>query len=180
MGVLTRAIRAAWDEANKPETFVKGDEFEGFIRKHLFPHDDYDLLERTHDYTFNKKDFVESSKEPDFKFRSRKNGKVFFVEAKYRSVFSKGAIEWCKPYQLTRYEAINRETPVYIVIGVGNLPSSPEHVFLVPVKHIKYVRLFRSFLREYEVSRGRCVSADRLLGLLLNNYQMKMRPAKRD
>ena len=169
MGVLTRAIKAAWNEASKPETFVKGDEFEDFIRKHIFTHDDYELLAKTHDYTSNKNDFVQSSTEPDFKFRSRRNGKVFFVEAKYRSAYSDGKIKWCKPYQLTRYEAINRAIPVYVVIGVGNLPSSPEHVFLVPVKRIKYIQLFRSFLREYEIPRNQGVSAEKLIGLLMSN-----------
>ncbi len=169
MGVLTRAIKAAWNEVSKPETFVKGDEFEDFIRKQIFPHNDYDLLAKTHDYASNKNDFVQSSTDPDFKFRSRRSGNVFFVEAKYRSAYFDGTIEWCKPYQQTRYEAINRVTPVYVVIGVGNLPSSPEHVFLVPVKRIRYLRLFRSFLREYEVPHNRAVSAEKLNGLLMNN-----------
>jgi hypothetical protein len=169
MGLLIRTIKAAWNEANKPETFVKGDEFEAFIRKYLFPHDDYDLLAKTHDYISNKNDFVQSSTEPDFKFRSRRNNNVFFVEAKYRSAYFDGAIEWCKSYQLTRYEAINRATPVYVVIGVGNLPSSPDHVFLVPVKRIgRYMRLFRSFLKEFEIPPNRGVSAEKLIGLLAN------------
>jgi len=169
MGVFTRVVKAALNEASKPETFVKGDEFEDFVRKHIFPHNDYELLARTHDYTFNKNDFVQSSKDPDFKFMSRRTGNAFFVEAKYRSAYFNGAIEWCKTYQLTRYEAINKTTPVYVVIGVGNLPSSPEQVFLVPVKRIRYMRLFRSFLKEYEIPRNRCVSAEKLFGLLVNN-----------
>ena len=168
MGVFTRVIKAALNEASKPETFVKGDEFEDFVRKHIIPHNEYELLARTHDYVTNKNDFVQSSKYPDFKFRSRKTGNVFFVEVKYRSTYFKGAIEWCKTHQLTRYKSINKTTPVYIVIGVGNISSSPEQVFLIPVKRIMYVRLFRSFLKEYEIPSKRCVSSDKLLGLLVN------------
>ena len=33
MGVFTRVIKAAWSEMSKPETFVKGDEFEQYVRK---------------------------------------------------------------------------------------------------------------------------------------------------
>jgi hypothetical protein len=150
MAVLTRAIKAALHEASKPETFVKGEEFENFIKSKLFTSDDYDTLERTHDYTSNKNDFIDSSKKPDFKFRSRKSGKEFFVEAKYRSALYKGSFEF-KPYQLERYRAINKETPVFIGIGIGSQPKSPEQVFLVPVRDIRYTTLFHSSLSEYQV-----------------------------
>lgn len=85
MGVLTRVLKAAWAEMNKPETYVKGDEFEQYVRKHLFTKEEYDLVHQTHDYKTNKNDFVETSKEPDFKFRSRRSGREFLVEVKYRS-----------------------------------------------------------------------------------------------
>lgn len=61
MSVFTRAIKAVWNEVNKPETFVKGDEFEEFVRKNIFPTNEYELLAKTHDYTSNKKDFIQSS-----------------------------------------------------------------------------------------------------------------------
>jgi len=166
MGVFTRAIKAVWNEVNKPETFVKGDEFEEYVRKNIFPPNEYELLAKTHDYISNKKDYVQSSMEPDFKFRSRKKGKVFFVEAKYRSAYFDGKIE-CKSYQISRYRDINKVTPVYVVVGIGNVPSSPEHIFLMPVKCIKYVQLFRNFLKEYEIRPEQGVSEEKLSALLM-------------
>lgn len=155
MDILSNIVRVAKvtiDEINKPESYVKGDAFEDYVRAHLFVKDRYDLLKKTHDYTTNKGDFVENTKEPDFKFRSIKTGKEFFVEAKYRSVYHENAIEWCKPFQLTRYKEIDRKTPVYLTLGVGNESNSPSQIFFIPVKEIKYIRLFRSFLKDYEVS----------------------------
>jgi len=163
MGILTRVLKAAWSEANKPETYVKGDEFEHYVRKCLFTKEEYDLVHQTHDYIANKNDFVETSKEPDFKLRSRRSGREFLVEAKYRSEFYQGAVEWCKPYQLKRYKAIDKVISVLVAIGVGGLPESPKHVYVVPLKHIRYTRLFSSFLKEYEVPTCRCVDADRTL-----------------
>ncbi|OGN96556.1 MAG: hypothetical protein A2Z77_00900 [Chloroflexi bacterium RBG_13_51_36] len=163
MGVLTRVVKAAWAEMNKPKTYVKGDEFEDYVRQRLFPKERYDLLHRTHDYRANESDFVETSKEPDFRFRSRRSGREFLVEAKYRSRLYDGAVEWCKPYQLERYKKINRATLVFIAIGLGGLPSSPGHVYLVPVREIPYRSLFPSFLREYEVRAGQWVNVDRIL-----------------
>ena len=163
MGVFARVLKAARAEWKKPETYVKGDEFEQYVRKHLFTKEGYDLVHQTHDYEANKNDFVETSKEPDFKFRSRRSGREFLVEVKYRSAFYQGAVEWCKPYQLKRYKTIDKAMSVFVAIGLGGLPKSPEHVYIVPIKHIKYTRLFPSFLKDYEVPADQYVNADRIL-----------------
>ncbi|MFW6105333.1 MAG: hypothetical protein ACOC7P_01985 [Chloroflexota bacterium] len=84
MGVLTRALKAAWVEITKPATFVAGDEFQQYVRKYLFPKERYYLVHKTHDYEANKNDFVQTSNGPDFRFRSRRSGREFLVEAKYR------------------------------------------------------------------------------------------------
>lgn len=163
MGKLARAVRAFLEELQKPETYVKGDEFEHCVRKHLFTREEYDLVAQTHDYKANENDFVESSKDPDFKFRSRRSGREFFVEVKYRSGFRRGAVEWCKPYQLERYKEIATAVPVLVAIGVGGRPESPEHVYIVPVEEIRYRTLLTSFLRHYEVPVNQCVDADGIL-----------------
>lgn len=151
MSTIVRAMKAAWQELKKPASYVKGDEFERFIRINLFPHAGYDLLHKNYDYFTNQYFYIESSKEPDFKFRAQKSGRKFFVEAKYRSYFYRGRLEWCKTYQLRRYQVINKETPIFIVIGVGGHPLMPKRVFLIPMKDIKYTILFHSFLRKYEI-----------------------------
>jgi Holliday junction resolvase-like predicted endonuclease len=166
MGKLVRAAKAFLDELQKPETYVKGDEFEHYVRKHLFTREEYDLVAQTHDYKTNENDFVESSKDPDFKFRSRRSSREFFVEVKYRSGFRQGAVEWCKPYQLKRYSELARAVPVLVAIGVGGRPGSPEHVYIVPVERIKYRNLPPSFLRYYEVPVGQCFDTDGILSSL--------------
>lgn len=66
------------DEVNTPEGFKKGQAFEGYIRKHLFTKDKFDMLHKTPDYATNKNDFIiEDSIEPDFKFRVKKTVKNF-------------------------------------------------------------------------------------------------------
>ena len=151
MSVINRALKAAWKELKKTASYVKGDEFERYIRANLFPPASYVLLHKNHDF-FTSQDFdIESSKEPDFKFKSQTNGIEFFVEAKYRSHFFRGKLEWCKTYQLRRYQAINKNTPIFIVIGVGNNSTAPEQVYLIPMKEIKYTVLFQSFLRKYKI-----------------------------
>jgi hypothetical protein len=47
-----------------PESFRIGEDFENYVREFLFVPEYYDLLERTHGYEVNAKDFVQSSSSP--------------------------------------------------------------------------------------------------------------------
>ncbi len=155
MDILDKIIRAsqkAIGEFNKPETHVKGDDFENYVEDYMFFKDNYKLVHKTQDYTANKDRYIEESKEPDFKFKSIKTGKEFFVEAKYRSGFHNDAVEWCTFPQLKRYQEIDKKTPVYLALGIGGYAYKPDYVFFIPLKDIKYTRLFRSFLKRYEAS----------------------------
>jgi len=162
MGFISRLTKFVVDDIKTPEGFFKGEKFEKYIRDHLFTKSKYILLHKTHDYKSNKGDYIENTKEPDLKFRSIKSKKEFFVEAKYRARYYEDAVEWCKPFQLKRYKAIDKQTPVYIALAVGKESSSPGQIFLMPVKDIKYTKLFRSFLRKYEVSIDRPIDDSRL------------------
>ena len=155
MSIITKAdaiLKDVINIINTPETYITGERFENYIRERLFTRNGYTLVTKTHGYAENKDDFIEDTLGPDLKFRSVKTGKEFFVEAKYRSYFYRNAVEWCKPHQIKRFKRIAQNTPIYVVIGVGNSPDSPEQVFLLPLDDIRYTKLFKSFLRKYEIS----------------------------
>jgi hypothetical protein len=59
--IISKGIRAMIDEANTPESFKIGQKFENYVREYLFVDKYYKLLERTHDYKMNSKDYVNSS-----------------------------------------------------------------------------------------------------------------------
>ena len=147
-----------------PEGFIKGEAFEKYIRNHLFIKDKFKILHRSHDYATNKNDYIDDSKLPDFKFREKRTGKEFWVEAKYRSTYYEDKVEWCKPFQLKRYKEIDEELPVYITLGLGGEPDSPDQVFLIPVKDIQssYTKLFLSFLKNYKVPNDKPIDYERL------------------
>ena len=151
------AAQKAVDEFNKPESYAKGEAFEDYICRKIFPDEKYQLLHRTQDYNVNKERFVDDSKQPDLKFRSKINKKEFFVEAKFRSTYNQDCIEWCRFSQLKRYQGIDKQTPVFIMLGVGEDSTSPNQVFLIPMKEIKYTKLYKSFLKKYELTSGQPV-----------------------
>jgi len=154
MNVLTRTLKPDWDEANKPVSNIAGDEFEQYVRAVLFPRESYDLLLKTNNFRNNKDDYSLSIKLPDFKYVSKKDGIEFYIEEKFRARFQDQILEWNKFFELKRYQDINTVTPVIIAIGLGGRPSAPERVFLVPARHLKFVKQYPSMMRKYELSPG--------------------------
>ena len=147
---LTRVAKAVANEITKPESFVKGDEFENYVREIVFPSDKYDLIHKTHSYQDNKNDYIESTLYPDFLLRCKKTGKEFYVEAKFRSGFFKDKVEWSNQKQLKRYREINKKKPVFLCLGLEGTPKYPEYVFIIPISKLKYTGLYESFLNDYD------------------------------
>jgi hypothetical protein len=158
MNVMARAVKAFLGDFNKPESYAAGDEFENFVRNRLFPAGRYDLVQKTPDFTTNKDDFIDINEEPDFKFRPHEGGREFFVEAKFHSGFYDGAVDCCNYHQLKYYHEMDKNTPVYIVIGVGLPAGTPKHLYLVPVKDIKKTTLNQRFLKDYIISANHNVN----------------------
>ncbi|HEX9896749.1 MAG TPA: hypothetical protein VGA85_03705 [Dehalococcoidales bacterium] len=152
---MTTIIPSIQPDTIIPDTFAKGEAFQDYVSEVLFPDDQYELLYKTPDYITNQKRRIKSTMDPDFKFRSRSTGKEFWIEVKYRSQYFDDSISWLNYYQIKRYRELNKETPVYIVIGIGNYPTLPSEIFLIPIGEIRYnyKKLFRSFLRKYSVEK---------------------------
>ena len=109
------------DEIHTPESFKKGELFENYIEQYLFPVQYYDLLEKTHNYSSNSRHYVESSLKPDFKYRDRYTAREFYIEAKFRTDLYQDKFVWCNDQQLARYQHINLQTPVFLLLGIGCL-----------------------------------------------------------
>jgi hypothetical protein len=147
------------EEANTPESFKKGEQFEKYVREYLFTEEHYDLIERTHNYTTNK-DYVEASLKPDFKLRDKKNKKEFYLEAKFRSCLYDNKIMWSNDKQLKRYIEISKEKPVFIIIGMGDKPNYPDGLFLLPLEKAKYTGLFINHAEKFEIPFDKSVKSN--------------------
>jgi hypothetical protein len=146
---IVRIAKAAINEASKPESFVKGEEFEAYVRKYMFTKDNYKLLHQSHDHGVNSKDYVESSLLPDFKFQDLKTGRIFYVECKFRKGWINGndQVEWCSDKQLRRYKSIDKnDAPVFIAFGVGDDGSRPHSLVLFNLSKVNWTGLYPSFL----------------------------------
>jgi len=159
---LIKAVETFRNEFNTPESFKIGQKFEEYVREYLFTDKYFDLIERTHDYNTNSRDYVESSLKPDFTFRDKRSRHEFYVEAKFRSSFYKGKINWCNENQLQRYRYYNEERPVFLILGMGDDPKYPEFLSLMPLDAIKYTSLYLSFAEQFEIRIDQSISSNKL------------------
>lgn len=133
------------------EPHEKGEIFEQYVRKRLFDYNHYELLDRAPRYTADREQFALSALRPDFKFRERKTGLVFLVEAKYRTLYDKNnLIRWSYRAQRERYLAYNREYPTFLLIGLGRHPERPDLLGLLPITQANYNCLFLKHIKQFK------------------------------
>jgi hypothetical protein len=126
-------------------SFKKGGKFEHYTAS-LFPPSHYELLHRTPEF---REEFSEECLLPDFKFKDKKTGFEFYVEAKYRKAIYGDKLEWCDREQLYRYKEYDKEAPVFIMIGLEGNPADPEYVFLIPLQAAPFTGFFESVLDQH-------------------------------
>ncbi len=166
---LTKAVTSFKDELFKPKSFKDGEEFERYVKNVLFPSTHYDLVHETPSYKSNQGRYIESSLNPDFKFRCKESKREFWLEAKHRSTLFNSKLTWCNDAQLKRYNEVNKTLTVLIAIGfidTSDETGKSDYIALAPVSEFKYTGLFPKFAKGFQIGWEAPVSA-RYLNFLL-------------
>ena len=150
----------------KPDSFAKGEAFEKYVRSKIFTKDRYVLTHKTHGYEENSNDFVESSLEPDYRFRCKETNREFYVEVKFRSSTYEGKYEWSNHRQMNRYKGVKDEKPTFLMLGMGGTPDYPNGLALIPLNDINFTGLFPSFISKYKLELDNPVNNKYLWSLL--------------
>jgi len=158
------------DNLNIPESYKMGKQFEDYLRCHIFVKKYFVITEKTHDFQANHGDFIESSINPDFKFRDKMN-KSFYLEAKFRSDVHDDKISWCNFGQLKRYQEFDKTFPVFIAIGLGGKPDNPKNLYLLPLQEANHTDLFLSVASKFQIPLGKPVLPDNLWNLVTEGYR---------
>ena len=125
----------------QPEEFLKGREFEDFVLELFNLHEDngFVLKEWQGDKTLG--DICpESNRHPDFVFNYQ--GKGFAVECKWREKLPHDLCRDILPegkVSIYNHFSIERNIPVFIVLGVGGEPSNPELLYTIPLSEVPSV-----------------------------------------
>ena len=139
-------------------SFRVGSDWEKDTKKIIFPSNGYDLLHETPTFKQNNNRFIESSLNPDFKFRDKKTKKEFWVECKFRSSLMNGKIEWSKPKQFERYKTLCLKEPVFVCLAFDHKINNDELYYLIPLTKINYTGLYPSFIKNFEIGLSPMVS----------------------
>lgn len=117
----------------------KGKLFEKYVKDIMFPDKFYTIVSETPPFDDVSERFNESAIKPDFCFKRRKNGNLYNIEAKFRSIDKlkyKYYIQICTEKQLVEYKNANDEIPTFIALGVGREPSNPDLLMLIDIAKI--------------------------------------------
>ncbi len=125
----------------RTESFKRGQEFENYVLKNLFPEEEFKLIHRTNSYEQNQIKFATDTTKPDFKFKCIKTGKEFYVEAKYRSKYIYKKIRLIDLTQYNRFLDIQskEKTLILIILGIGGKPSKPNAVALISLNELEKI-----------------------------------------
>lgn len=98
--------------------------------------------------------YAETTTNPDMLFEFTMNDKTrcFAVECKWRNRADRDGIQFSTDAQLERYRKYEREknTTVFIVLGIAGKPSSPEHLYIIPLMNINTTFLRMDEIKQYE------------------------------
>ncbi len=134
------------------ENRKKGVEFEEYVVSR-FSKKYFSLKEWRGDKCSNG-NYAESNTYPDMEwtFTLHENTYRFAVECKWRANFNtEHNVRWSYKDQMDRYRrfASEKNMPVFVVLGIGGIPSNPAEVYVVPLASIHHVELSNSWLKNY-------------------------------
>lgn len=152
MGILKNLM------GSNNRSFRVGTEWEKDVKEVIFPGNRYDLLYETPSFDANRERYIESSLNPDFKFRDKKTKREFWVECKFRTTLLDGKLQWSNPKQFDRYKDVNKREPVFVCIAFDYPENFEELYYLVPLEKIKYPGLYPSILHDFEIGFSPMVS----------------------
>lgn len=133
-----------------------GVDFEAYVLQLLQVRDRSDLLLREWRGDKSMDGVVpESNKYPDLVLRQTVEGHRFdyAVECKWRSGFSsKSGLVWTDFPQFESYKYFSRShnIPVFIVLGLGGLPTAPDAIYVIPLDTITSCRLNKKAIKRYQ------------------------------
>ncbi|SHF94189.1 hypothetical protein [Flavisolibacter ginsengisoli] len=79
---------------------------------------------------------------PDLKFLfyTKDRPFKFAIECKWKQSFGTGHFQWADSHRIKNYMAYEKRNhiPMFIAIGIGGHPASPDKLYLTPLSHFGY------------------------------------------
>lgn len=142
--------KSDFDDENK----AKGDAFVAFVVKHFDKR--YFTLQEWRGDKYVEGNYPVSSHFPDlevkFSLNSKNVSECFAIECKWRKQYYKNCIEWAQDYQIKNYKEYSAKIniPVFVVIGLGGEPDSPNELFIIPLAKLESNTICKEEIKKYK------------------------------
>jgi|GEM_PF-7034281 hypothetical protein len=134
---------------------IKGEQFEAFIAKKINQNRYLKILDWRSD-KFIEGVYAESNKNPDLEIQFSFNSTClkFSLECKYHSKIHTDIII-APQHKIENYKKYSQEkkTDVFIVLGLAGEASSPNELYIIPLKYIKSEKIPYSDLQKFRKHR---------------------------
>lgn len=76
--------------------------------------------------------------DPQLVYQVQHHHRRFAVECRFRERDYRNKFTWAEQFQLDQYQRFQEKTqmPLFIVIGIGGLPSKPTNVYIIPFSQV--------------------------------------------
>lgn len=95
--------------------------------------------------------------DPQLVYQVQHHHRRFAVECRFRERDYRNKFTWAEQFQLDQYLRFQEKTqmPLFIVIGIGGLPTKPTNVYVIPFSQVsKATTLELSQFKDYERSNA--------------------------
>jgi hypothetical protein len=137
--MITPNTTAPIRQLSEVDAFEKGRLFEEYVIQ-LFNQDNFKVAKYRISEKLEDRVLLQDCINPDLELIfDRHKQHHFAVECKWRVKFHEGRITWASHDQICRYKDFEnqRRIPVFIAIGIGGEPSTPEKLFVTPLRNIE-------------------------------------------
>jgi hypothetical protein len=146
-GMKIKAETAMIDQNTK-----SGDDFEKYIVKKFDRQ--YFRIKNWAGDKYVEGRYAETTPQPDLmmEFHLKGESYPFSVECKWRKNDRNESFEFASETQLERYRKFESEKkiPVFVVIGLGGEAAEPEHLYIIPLKRLKYNFITLEYLEQFK------------------------------
>lgn len=140
-----------------PETFRKGKRFEDYVRRYLFPKENYKLIYRGSGHVQNAKECAGTILKPDFKFQDISTKKTFYLDCLFRTALITNCYQLSKAFQQGNDQKY-KDADYFLLLGLGGKPELPNQVFLLKLVDCQYIIIQKRHLATKEIQTNQPVS----------------------
>ncbi len=144
---MKEAVPSVITEA--PDFVSRAGIFGDYVRAVVFPEHKYTIIT----------DASHRDIDPQYKMICHEMDREFYLETRFmhKSTIDTYKIQWCLQEEFERYKELEKDTKVFLALGMGEKPTHPTQLFIIPLSSIHFASFYETFLDKYAFYPGKPV-----------------------